>query len=113
MTFRPTRSAPPIATNDIKVPTGFACLNSFKYMLFVTFLQGQKHGDKITLRGEAGCPEPSVAPGDVVFVLEQKEHRLFKRINQVRMHGAALLVRLPVTVSHILCLAYIEKGRFM
>lgn len=62
------------------------------------FLQGQKHGDKITLRGEAGCPEPSVAPGDVVFVLEQKEHRLFNRINQVRMHSSACFVQLSPRV---------------
>lgn len=47
-------------------------------------LQGQKHGTKIVLRGEAGCSDPSVQPGDVVFVLDQKEHRFFKRINQVR-----------------------------
>lgn len=45
--------------------------------------QGQKHGAKIVLRGEAGCSDPTVQPGDVVFVLEQKEHRFFKRINQV------------------------------
>ena len=42
-----------------------------------------KHGAKVVLRGEAGCSDPSVQPGDVVFVLEQKEHRFFKRINQV------------------------------
>ena len=44
-----------------------------------------KHGAKVVLRGEAGCSDPSVQPGDVVFVLEQKEHRFFKRINQVRL----------------------------
>lgn len=53
-----------------------------KKVFEVHISKGQKHGDKITLRGEAGCPEPSVAPGDVVFVLEQKEHRFFKRITQ-------------------------------
>jgi len=41
---------------------------------------GHRHGSKIVLRGEAGCPDPSVLPGDVVFVLEQKPHALFKRI---------------------------------
>jgi DnaJ C terminal domain len=45
--------------------------------------QGLKHGAKIVLRGEAGCSDPTVQPGDVVFVLDQKEHRFFKRINQV------------------------------
>lgn len=47
-------------------------------------VQGLKHGAKIVLRGEAGCSDPSVQPGDVVFVLDQKEHRFFKRINQVQ-----------------------------
>lgn len=41
---------------------------------------GHRHGSKIVLRGEAGCPDPSVLPGDVVFVLEQKPHATFKRI---------------------------------
>ena len=41
---------------------------------------GHRHGSKIVLRGEAGCPDPSVLPGDVVFVLEQKPHAQFKRI---------------------------------
>ena len=49
--------------------------------------QGLKHGAKIVLRGEAGCSDPSVQPGDVVFVLDQKEHRFFKRINQVPCLG--------------------------
>lgn len=49
--------------------------------------QGLKHGAKIVLRGEAGCSDPSVQPGDVVFVLDQKEHRFFKRINQVPCWG--------------------------
>ena len=54
-------------------------------------VQGLKHGAKIVLRGEAGCSDPSVQPGDVVFVLDQKEHRFFKRINQVPL--ALMIVR--------------------
>ncbi|KAK9803693.1 hypothetical protein WJX73_001266 [Symbiochloris irregularis] len=42
--------------------------------------QGHKHNSKVVLRGEAGCSEPNVQPGDVVFVLEQKQHPHFKRI---------------------------------
>lgn len=42
--------------------------------------QGHKHNSKVTLRGEAGCSEPNVLPGDVVFILEQKQHPTFKRI---------------------------------
>lgn len=59
-----------------------------------------KHGEKITLRGEAGCPEPSVLPGDVVFVLEQKEHRFFKRINQA---PPDLILQKTITLSEALC----------
>ena len=42
--------------------------------------QGHKHGAKVVLRGEAGCSDPNVQPGDVVFVLEQRTHKHFKRI---------------------------------
>ena len=43
--------------------------------------QGMKAGSKITLRGEAGCSEPGLAPGDVVLVIAPKEHATFKRVN--------------------------------
>lgn len=44
--------------------------------------QGHKHNSKVVLRGEAGCSDPNLLPGDVVFVLEQKPHAAFKRIAQ-------------------------------
>lgn len=43
--------------------------------------QGHKHASKIVLRGEAGYSEPGVEPGDVIFLLEQKQHKYFRRIN--------------------------------
>ena len=43
--------------------------------------QGHKHASKIVLRGEAGYSEPGVEPGDVIFVLEQKQHKYLRRIN--------------------------------
>lgn len=43
--------------------------------------QGHKHASKIVLRGEAGHSEPGVEPGDVIFVLEQKQHKFFRRIH--------------------------------
>ena len=43
--------------------------------------QGHKHASKIVLRGEAGRSEPNVEPGDVIFVLEQKQHKDFRRIH--------------------------------
>lgn len=41
---------------------------------------GHRHGSKIVFRGEAGSDSPDVAPGDLIFILEQKEHAEFKRI---------------------------------
>ncbi len=43
--------------------------------------QGHKFGAKVVLRGEAGMSELGVLPGDVVFVLEAKAHKIFKRAN--------------------------------
>ena len=43
--------------------------------------QGMKAGSRITLRGEAGCSEPGLAPGDVVLLINPKEHATFKRVN--------------------------------
>lgn len=39
---------------------------------------GMKDGQKITFTGE-GDQEPGLEPGDVVIVLDQKEHLVFKR----------------------------------
>ena len=40
--------------------------------------KGMKHGQKITFAGEAD-ESPGVLAGDVVFVVQQKDHELFKR----------------------------------
>ena len=71
---------------------------------------GHKHGSKIILRGEAGCPDPTVAPGDIIFVLEQKPHALFKRI------GADLVMERPISLAEALTgfdftLPTLEEGR--
>lgn len=42
---------------------------------------GHRHGAKVLFRGEAGADSPDVAPGDLVFILEQREHASFKRIH--------------------------------
>lgn len=42
---------------------------------------GMKDGQKITFRGEAGYSDPTISPGDVIFLVEAKEHPLFKRVN--------------------------------
>lgn len=58
--------------------------------------RGHRHGSRIVLRGEAGCSDPSVQPGDVVFVLEQAPHARFKRI------GADLVMAKTVTLAEAL-----------
>lgn len=41
-------------------------------------LAGMKDGQKITFHGE-GDQEPGLEPGDVIVVLDQKEHLVFQR----------------------------------
>ena len=79
--------------------------------------QGHKYGAKVVLRGEAGMSELGVLPGDVIFVLEPKQHKTFKRVqNDIVMekvgciHGVGWpvhlmldCVRLPSLVHVILC----------
>lgn len=39
---------------------------------------GMKDGQKITFHGE-GDQEPGLEPGDIIIVLDQKDHSLFTR----------------------------------
>lgn len=57
------------------------CLVAEKKTFEVHIEPGMKQGSKIVLRGEAGCSEPGLAPGDVVLVVAQREHESFKRVN--------------------------------
>jgi len=56
-----------------------------------------KHGSKVVLRGEAGCSEPGLQPGDVVLVVQQKDHDTFKRVN------ADLIYEKKLTLVEALC----------
>jgi DnaJ family protein A protein 2 len=56
------------------------CLVNEKKTFEVPIEPGMKNGQKITLRGEAGCNEPGLQPGDVILVLQQKEHDVFTRL---------------------------------
>lgn len=42
--------------------------------------KGMRHGQKITFSGEAD-QAPGVEPGDIVLVLQEKEHEVQKKIN--------------------------------
>ncbi len=57
--------------------------------------KGHKHNAKVVLRGEAGYSEPGIQPGDVIFVLEQKPHKTFKRI-QADLVIERVLLLLPI-----------------
>lgn len=57
-----------------------SCLVSEKKTFEVAVEPGMKNGQKITLHGEAGCTEPGLQPGDVILVLQQREHDVFTRL---------------------------------
>jgi len=42
--------------------------------------KGMADGEKITLYGE-GDQEPDVSPGDIIIVIEEKAHEVFKRVH--------------------------------
>lgn len=60
-----------------------------------------KHGQRIVLRGEAGCTEPGLTPGDVVLVVQQKQHDTFKRIQQA--NPSDLLLEKTISLKEALC----------
>lgn len=57
---------------------------------------GMKHNAKITFRGMAD-EKPNMEPGDIVFVVQEKEHELFKR------KGADLLITKTLSLNEALC----------
>ena len=73
------------------------CLISEKKTFEVHIEPGMKQGARIVLRGEAGCSEPGLAPGDVVLVVQQKEHETFKRVN------VDLVVERKISLMEALC----------
>ena len=68
-----------------------------KKIFEVVIEAGMKHGQRITMRGEAGYTQPGVSPGDLVFILDQKEHPEFSR------KGADLLMAKKITLTEALC----------
>jgi len=68
-----------------------------KKIFEVVIEPGMKHGEKIVMKGEAGYTQPGIAPGDLIFVLEQKEHEVFSR------KGADLLMTKKITLTEALC----------
>mmetsp|Transcript_31585 Transcript_31585/g.72597 ORF Transcript_31585/g.72597 Transcript_31585/m.72597 type:complete len:372 (-) Transcript_31585:124-1239(-) len=66
-----------------------------KRILEVNVEKGMKHGQKIYFRGEAD-EEPGLVPGDIIFVIQQKEHEVFQR------KGDDLLMSKTITLAEAL-----------
>jgi DnaJ homolog subfamily A member 2 len=74
-------------------------------ILEVCIEKGMKHGSKIKFMGEAD-QMPGQLPGDVVFVVQQKEHDVFKRkahhlIMEHKVTLAEALTGLEIVVKHL------------
>lgn len=55
-----------------------------------------KDGQKITFQGE-GDQEPGLEPGDVIIILDQKEHSVFQR------QGDDLIMKMNLKLVEALC----------
>lgn len=58
--------------------------------------KGMEDGQKITFSGE-GDQEPGMEPGDIIVVLDEKEHEVFKRSH------SDLIMRMELTLTEALC----------
>ena len=72
-----------------------APMKSERKVLEVHVEKGMKHNQKITFRGMAD-ETPGVEPGDIHFIIQEKDHELFKR------KGADLLVTKDVSLNQAL-----------
>eukprot|EP00002_Diphylleia_rotans_P040418 TRINITY_DN9570_c0_g1_i4.p1 TRINITY_DN9570_c0_g1~~TRINITY_DN9570_c0_g1_i4.p1 ORF type:complete len:276 (-),score=63.43 TRINITY_DN9570_c0_g1_i4:271-1098(-) len=67
-----------------------------KKILEVAVDRGATHGQKIVFTGEAD-QAPGIVPGDVVVVIQQKDHSKFKRV------GNDLFIEHTITLQEALC----------
>nr|XP_034996788.1 dnaJ homolog subfamily A member 1 [Zootoca vivipara]XP_034996789.1 dnaJ homolog subfamily A member 1 [Zootoca vivipara]XP_034996790.1 dnaJ homolog subfamily A member 1 [Zootoca vivipara] len=67
-----------------------------KKILEVHIDKGMKDGQKITFHGE-GDQEPGLEPGDIIIVLDQKDHSLFTR------RGEDLVMSMDIQLVEALC----------
>lgn len=65
-------------------------------ILEVHIEKGMRDGQKIVFSGE-GDQEPDLQPGDIVIVLEEQDHPVFKRSKQ------DLIIRMPLQLVEALC----------
>ena len=64
-------------------------------ILEVSVEKGMEDGQKITFTSE-GDQEPGLEPGDIIIVLDEKEHAHFKR------NGIDLIMKMQITLSESL-----------
>lgn len=69
------------------------CETNLSWLIFGL---GMKDGQKITFHGE-GDQEPGLEPGDVLIVLDQKEHSVFQR------QSDNLVMKMSIKLSEALC----------
>ena len=65
-------------------------------VLEVHIEKGMKNGQKVAFRGMAD-EKPNMEPGDINFIVQEKEHSLFKR------KGADLLITKTLSLNEALC----------
>jgi len=71
-------------------------VNRERKILEVQVDKGMEDGQKITFGGE-GDQEPGMEPGDIIIVLDEKEHPVFKR------SGIDLIMQQNVNITEALC----------
>lgn len=72
-----------------------------KKIIEVIIDRGMEDGQKITFHGEGDAePGPDASPGDMIVVLDEQEHPVFKR---PRTGGEDLLISMEITLSEALC----------
>lgn len=65
-------------------------------ILEVHITKGMKDGQKITFSGE-GDQDPEIEPGDIVIILDEKEHPVYKR------NGSDLAIEMNIKLVEALC----------
>lgn len=72
-------------------------------ILEVHIVKGMKDGQKITFSGE-GDQEPGIEPGDVIIVLDEKNHPVFKRSDidlYMQLVGVSVMESSQSTALHL------------
>ena len=67
-------------------------VNRERKILEVAVDKGMSDGQKITFGGE-GDQEPGLEPGDIIIILDEKEHATFKR------NGTDLIMKMNINIT--------------